>query len=133
MNEKELKKEIGKKIRFLRRKKGLTQKELGAKIGVENNTVSAYERGAASLSQDMLFKISRTLGVTVDDLFPEKENTTNELDRALQMAKDLDIKKMEFLNKLNEKTLSLEEDERKRFLESIKFTVDYYDKMNENK
>lgn len=131
MNEKLLRKEIGRKIKYYRNKKGITQKELGDKLGVQNNTVSAYERGTASLSQDALFIISDTLDVRVDDLFPQKENATDELERALRMTKDLNVNDVEFLNKLIEKTLSLESNEREKFLESIKFTVDYYNKMNE--
>jgi len=47
------------------------------------------------------------------------------------MTEDLDMEDMDFLNKLIEKTLSLEGAEREKFLESIRFTVDYYDKMND--
>ncbi|MBT2215881.1 helix-turn-helix domain-containing protein [Virgibacillus dakarensis] len=130
MNEKELRKFIGKRLNKFRKDKNLTQKELGDKIGVQNNTVSAYERGAASLDQDMLFKLSDILDVKVDDFFPEKQNTTDEFERALKMTDDLDLKDMEFLNSLIEKTLSKQGEEREKFLESIRFTVDYHENMN---
>jgi|SRR5690625_1852268 len=133
MNEKELRKEIGKRLKKFRVNKGLTQKELGKRVGVQNNTISAYERGAASLDQDMLFKLSNILDVKVDDFFPEKHYKTDELEKALKMTDGLTLKDMEFLNKLIEKTLSLEGKEREKFLESIRFTVEYYDKMNDEK
>jgi len=130
MNEIELRRSVGKKLKKFRNDKGFTQKELGDLIGVQNNSISAYERGAASLGQDILFKLARHLDVSVDDFFPAREAKTNELERALKMTEGLDIKDMDFLNKLIEKTLSMDEEERAKFLESIKFTVDYYDKMN---
>jgi len=127
----DLSKFVGSKIREYRKRKGFTQEVLGNKIGVKANTVSAYERGVISPEQDMLFALSEVLDVRVDDLFPQKEDKTNELERALRMTKNLEVKDVEFLNKLIEKTLSLENEERERFLESIRFTVDYYNKMNE--
>ena len=130
MNETELRKSIGKKLKKFRNDKGFTQKELGDMIGVQNNSISAYERGAASLGQDLLYSLANCLDVNVDDFFPEQEHKTNDLERALKMTDGLNIKDMAFLNKLIEKTLSLDEEEREKFLESIKFTVDYYDKMN---
>ena len=130
MDEVELRKHVGVKLNKFRKRKNLTQKELGIKLGVQNNTISAYERGAASLYQDTLFKLSDILDVKIDDFFPEKEHKEDELERALKMAKDLNLKDMDFLNELIEKTLSMEESEREKFLESIKFTVEYHDKMN---
>src|SRR5690625_4235227 len=127
-----LSKFVGEKIRKYRKLNGWTQKELGERIGVKANTVSAYERGVISPEQDMLFALSNEFDITISDLFPQqKKNTDDELEKALRMTKNLNIKDVEFLNKLIEKTLSLKGKERERFLESIKFTVDYYEKMND--
>jgi len=132
MNDKKLRTYIGSKIKELRIKRNITQSELGKKIGVKNNTISAYERGVISTDQDILFKLSDVLDVSIDEFFPStEEEKTNELERALQMTEGLEIKDVAFLNKLIEKTLSLEGAEREKFLESIRFTVDYYDKMND--
>lgn len=132
MNKKELAKFVGSRIKENRKRNKLTQKELGEKIGVKDNTVSAYERGAISPEQDMLFAISDVLGISINELFPKKENTTDEFENALKLANNLDIEDMEFLNKLIEKTLSMDETEREKFLESIRFTVEYYENLNKN-
>lgn len=132
MNKKELAKFVGSRIKENRKRNKLTQKELGEKIGVKDNTVSAYERGAISPEQDMLFAISDVLGISINELFPKKENTTDEFENALKLANNLDIEDMEFLNKLIEKTLSMDEAEREKFLESIRFTVEYYENLNKN-
>ena len=131
MDEKELVKFVGSRIKEERKKKKMTQKELGEKIGVKHNTISAYESGINAPEQNAIFKIARALDVKVDDLFPSKHEKTNELERALKMTDGLDIKDIEFLNNLLEKTLSLKGEDREKFLESIKFTVDYYTKMND--
>ena len=132
MKSKELAKFVGGKIREYRKRNKMTQKELGEKIGVKDNTVSAYERGAASPEQDMLFAISDVFDISINDLFPEKKHTTSEFENALKLAKNLDIEDMEFLNKLIEKTISMDEAEREKFLESIRFTVEYYENLNKN-
>jgi len=131
MTEKELAVYVGKRIREERNKKKMTQKELGRRIGVKHNTVSSYESGTNAPEQNAIFKIARALEVAVDDFFPPKEGTTDEFERALKMTKNLNIKDMEFLNKLIEKTLSLDEEEREKFLESIRFTVEYYESMKD--
>lgn len=135
MNEKELKEFVGNRIREERKRRGLSQKELGEKIGVKHNTISSYEKGTNAPEQDALFGIARSLDITVDDLFPEREIDPNEgkfLDKLrLLGASNLQLKDMMFFQELIEKTLSMDETERERFLESIRFTIDYYQKMND--
>lgn len=132
MDEKELKRYVGNRIREERRGLRLSQKEFGEKIGVKHNTVSQYENATNSPEQDTLFKIARALGIKVDDLFPPRENTTNELERALNMTEGMNVEDVEFLNQLIQKTLNFNEEERAKFLESIRFTVEFYDKMRKD-
>lgn len=131
MDSKQLSEYVGKKINYYRKKSKMTQKELGEKVGVKHNTVSDYERGKISPEQNVLFAISDVFDIRVDDLFPQKKNTTNELERALRMTNEMELKDVEFLNQLIEKTLTLKEAEREKFLDSIRFTVEYHDKMND--
>lgn len=133
MNEKELSKYVGNRIKEERLKLKMTQKELGEIIGVKHNTISAYELGRNAPEQNAIFKIAAALHVKVDDLFPNMEGNdkTDDFERALKMASDLKLEDMNFLNELIKKALSLDEEEREKFFESIKFTVDYYNKMND--
>ncbi|MDO6451888.1 helix-turn-helix domain-containing protein [Oceanobacillus profundus] len=134
MNEKEIAVYVGKRIKEERKKNKMTQKELGEKIGVKHNTISSYESGVNAPEQNAIFKIARALDVKVDDLFPSKDDNNNGLlEKALNMSDgNLELKHIEFLNQLVEKTLSFEGEEREKFLQSIKFTVDYHEKMNKN-
>lgn len=131
IDEKKLAVYVGKRIRYFRKKKGLTQKELGELIGRTHNTVSNYETGTISPEQDALFAISRALDCTLDDLFPLGEGDDS-LDRAVSLSDDdLDFEDLEFLNKLIRKAKTLKGDERRRFISNIKVAVELFDDGNE--
>ena len=67
------------KIKEYRKLKRMTQKELGAKIGVKHNTVSGYENGTNEPEQDILFKIAAALDVSINDLFPETRSNVADI------------------------------------------------------
>lgn len=71
MNAVDTKNYIAAKIKEYRKLRGLTQKELGEKIGVKHNTISSYENGTNEPEQDLLFKIANALNISINDLFPE--------------------------------------------------------------
>lgn len=57
------------KLKFRRIEKGLTQMELAEKIGATNQTISEYERGKTTPSYGNMVKLSKVLGVSVQELF----------------------------------------------------------------
>ena len=59
---------IGKRIRELRKKKGLTQVVLAELSGVEPSNISHIERAATKLSLPTLVHIANALEVTLDEL-----------------------------------------------------------------
>lgn len=59
---------IGERIDYVRRKKGLSQKDLGKAVGVEDKTIKRYENNKANIPIDMLKKIAVKLDVTTDYL-----------------------------------------------------------------
>lgn len=61
---------VGQQIRFHRKLKKMTQKELGLRIGKKHNTISSYENGTNEPEQDALFAIANALDVSINDLFP---------------------------------------------------------------
>lgn len=65
---------VGAQIRKYRKMRGMTQKELGLKVGVKHNTISAYENGTNEPEQNTLFAIADVLGVSINDLFPSPTN-----------------------------------------------------------
>lgn len=60
------KEEIGRKIRILRRTRGLTQQQLAEKLKVKRATISNYEIGRRSPHIKELEDISEALGVNLE-------------------------------------------------------------------
>jgi transcriptional regulator with XRE-family HTH domain len=59
---------IGKNIREIRLSLGLTQAELGEKIGVDQKVITSYERGVSTPPVERLVKIAKIYGVSLDEL-----------------------------------------------------------------
>lgn len=59
---------FGKKIQNLRKREGLTQEELAEKIGVTRQTISKWELGETSPDLNLLDKISKCFGISLDEL-----------------------------------------------------------------
>ena len=55
-----------KEIRLLR---GMTQREIAEKLGIEQSTISLYETGERMPNAAMAAKIASTLGVSFNDIF----------------------------------------------------------------
>lgn len=95
----------GELIRKYRKEKKMTMKELGEIVGVSEQAISQYERGARNINLETLIKISSTLGVTVNDLSDKKELSAiqsllkNEiLDKGItfeELSKQVDVSKEE--------------------------------------
>lgn len=125
--EKDLANYVGSKIKEYRKKKKLTQKELGKKIDKSDNTISNYETGAIAPSQDALFALAQALEVKVDDFFPG--TTDGYLDQAASnTANDMDIADLNFLNQLVNHAKNLDGVDRKRFIDNIRLAVEFFDK-----
>lgn len=59
---------IGKLIAKQRKEKGLTQQELGDKVGVGYRAVSKWETGQTMPDISIINELSKTLGITTDEL-----------------------------------------------------------------
>lgn len=128
MEEKELRKFVGSKIKEFRLKNKMTQKTLGEKIGVAHNTVSQYENGEKTLGQDSLFLMADIFDVSIDDFFPARENVNN-LEEIIS-DEDFDVSDIEFLRQLIEKAKSLSSDDREVFMQNIRLAIEFFEKNN---
>lgn len=61
------------KIRDARRKAGLTQGELGARIGLGQSNISRIERNQQSVTLDLLYRIARALAVAPAELIEDQD------------------------------------------------------------
>lgn len=63
---------LGEKIRTSRVNAGLTQKELGDKLGIDSATIGKYERGKLNPKFETVKKIADALNIRPLDLYPDK-------------------------------------------------------------
>src|SRR5690606_14041667 len=84
--------QIGRKIKSLRLKKGLTQEELGERTDLTKGYISQLERDLNSPSIDTLFSILEVLGTTpkefFDDTWKEEKIVFNEEDQTSFVDED---------------------------------------------
>lgn len=88
-------KSIGERIRNRRQELGLTQVELGAKLGIHQKQISAYERGVNLPSSEVLIKMAEILGLSLDYLayskgLDAKEAETKGIDGLMERVKALE-------------------------------------------
>lgn len=65
------KKEVKMNLKHVRQNKKMTQKKLALEIGVDQSTVSKWEREAAQPNLNMCFKIAQVLECSIDELVKE--------------------------------------------------------------
>ncbi|TDK61766.1 XRE family transcriptional regulator [Bacillus salipaludis] len=87
----ELIKKLGERIRILRKEKGLSQEELGERADIHTNHIGAIERGEKNVTIESLIKVTRGLGITLDELFRHLEpaEKDDDLDKIVQLLANL--------------------------------------------
>lgn len=61
-------KAVGKRLRELRKRQGMTQAELAAELGVNQTAVSDYEKGAVRIHAGMLGALASILKASADEI-----------------------------------------------------------------
>lgn len=131
MDKQELLNYVGDKIKDFRKKNNLNQSELAKKIGVSNTSISEYERGKVNIDADTLFQIAAALNVKVDDLFPARKVETAPIDLMNEFRNvNIDIEHLALFKKMFEKTSSMSEEERAKYLETLKLTMEFHDRLH---
>lgn len=86
----EMDREVGKKLRLVRRRSEMSQGELGAALGLSHSAISLIEKGESQLSVEHLWKLPRILNCRISELLPDVVLT--EYDR--RRAKDPRLQQM---------------------------------------
>lgn len=91
-------KKIGAFIALNRKKKGLTQEQLGEKLGVSNKTISRWENGNYMPDLSMLLPLSEELGISLNELLAgeeiKREEEASYLENNLISTINYSVKKM---------------------------------------
>ena len=82
--------ELGKKIRQLRFKAGLTQEQLAEKLGIGAQSVSKWENAVAMPDITALPLLAEIFGVTIDELFDlTTEQRLNRIENRMDAEEEL--------------------------------------------
>jgi len=82
--------DLGKKIRQLRFKAGLTQEQLAEKLGIAPQSVSKWENAVAMPDITALPLLAESFGVSIDDLFDlTDEQRFNRIENRMDLEADL--------------------------------------------
>jgi len=57
------------RIRVLRESQGMTQEDLGIKVGVSRQTIISLERGKYNPSINLAYLLARTFNLTIEEVF----------------------------------------------------------------
>jgi transcriptional regulator with XRE-family HTH domain len=85
-------KKISANIKFLRKKKNLTQQEFADTLGIKRSMVGAYEEERASPKMENLKAMAQLFGITVDELVSEKISDKWLEERDKRMAQEKEMK-----------------------------------------
>ncbi|MFA6624253.1 MAG: helix-turn-helix transcriptional regulator [Bacilli bacterium] len=116
-------------LRFLRRKAGLTQAELAAKLKIKQYNISDYEIGRIEPNINTLIKLANVFHVSIDFLVGKRskdsdgsDTESNVNDYITQMQID------KHLISINDAIKNLDEDHKKQIADAVNFLVDTFDK-----
>ncbi|MDD5342917.1 MAG: helix-turn-helix transcriptional regulator [Smithella sp.] len=85
---------LGDKLRLLRLEKGLTQTQLGEKVGLSKRMMAHYEKHATRPPTDKVMLLAHALGIKIEDLLKstpisKMAGTDPKFSRKLEKAKRL--------------------------------------------
>lgn len=95
----DIKKELGEKIKRVRKLRNLTQEELAEIIDISPRSLSNIEVGACFVKAETLEKIIESLNITTEELFANNHIKTNS-----ELINEINI----YLNKIKNDTRTLE-------------------------
>ena len=98
---------MGKFLKELRKEKGLTQEQLGEKIGVTNKTVSRWENGNYFPPAECLVMLSDIYGISINEILSGQKLTADEFADAAEDNLKGAIELNEQLFKKSDKTLTI--------------------------
>lgn len=80
--------EIGKKIKLLRKERGLTLQDVSQKTGIAQSTLSRIEKGLRTGTVKTHLKICEALGMRISELYVDLEKPTEEISPIQAESKD---------------------------------------------
>jgi len=95
-----MRKEIGERIRKLRKNQNLTREELAEKSEISSKFLYEIEMGRKGLSADTLLKIARTLSCSCDYILTGENYEKIQKNRTEKVLDEFEAKDMEYVKKI---------------------------------
>jgi len=90
---------MGRRIRLLRREKGISQTELAGHLGLSFQQMQIYEKGINRIGAARLRQIAKMLGVDIPFLRWWRQGTSRRLLRAYTAIKDKVVRRHQFVTR----------------------------------
>ena len=106
----DIKRALGKRIKIVRQRNGLTQDQLAEQVGLSPKYISGIERGVENPTIDILLRVATMLGVEPYDLFlfGESEESEKVLRKGIEkMVREADREKLQLYFDVMRKILQL--------------------------
>lgn len=124
MDDKEINRFVGMKIKEFRKSKKLTQQGLADLVGVKNSAISNYEQGTRIPKRDFLFRVANALGVSIDEFFPiQSEESSTTLSEINKISSQLEEPRQKVV--LDTASSQLEEQIEKKRLSFFSKKIDF--------
>lgn len=91
---------IGKFLATLRKERGMTQEELGEKIGVTNKTISRWENGNYMPPVEALLELSELYGISINEILTGRRLSMEDYKKSAEEHIQVSLKKYHFLRNL---------------------------------
>lgn len=94
----DIKRAVGKRIKIVRQRSGLTQDQLAEQVGLSPKYISGIERGVENPTMDIFLRVAKILGVEPYDLFlfGESEESEKMLRKGIEkMVREADREKLQ--------------------------------------
>jgi len=121
---------VGEKIRKLRKSRNLTQAEMGKALNLANNTISGWESGSNSLTVEKINEVATLFNVPASYFFDRIEGTI-ESEQTHRSYSSLTVEQSVFFTDLMTKALEMDIEQREKFIDSIKFAVEFFNRNND--
>lgn len=106
----DIKRAVGKRIKAVRQRNGLTQDQLAEQVGLSSKYISGIERGVENPTMDILIRVAKVLGIEPYDLFlfGESEDSEKALRKGIKkMLREADREKLQLYFDVMRKVLEL--------------------------
>lgn len=94
----DIKRAVGKRIKAVRQRNGLTQDQLAEQVGLSSKYISGIERGVENPTMDILIRVVKVLGIEPYNLFlfGETEDSEKVLRKGIKkMLRESDREKLQ--------------------------------------